>query len=130
MENPQQTHWKVSPPHGALFKRLTDSLSWLTELEVRFAAGAIYSSVEHCDAPKCQPETWVAVQDDLYSWIIDGDGKSEDPKKIKWVTGPAGTGKTAVMGSLSKQCKLGGIVGQIILWDKIMLEQILKGKLL
>ncbi|RXW18852.1 hypothetical protein EST38_g7013 [Candolleomyces aberdarensis] len=90
------------------------SSSWgvgpLKELESRIAAGAIHDSAERCDAPKCHPETRVAVQDDLYGWIIDRDGDSEHPKKIKWVTGPAGTGKTAVMGSLSERCKAAGVL--------------------
>ncbi|RXW23294.1 hypothetical protein EST38_g2574 [Candolleomyces aberdarensis] len=82
----------------------------LEKLEARIAPGAIHDSAERCDAPKCHPETRVAVQDDLYSWIVDDDGELEQPKKIKWVTGPAGTGKTAVMGSLSERCKVGGFL--------------------
>ncbi|KAJ2935758.1 hypothetical protein H1R20_g1336, partial [Candolleomyces eurysporus] len=56
-------------------------------------------------------ETRVAVQDNLYRWIVDGDGEVEQPKKIKWVTGPAGTGKTAVMGSLADRCAANGVLG-------------------
>ncbi|KAJ2928697.1 hypothetical protein H1R20_g8417, partial [Candolleomyces eurysporus] len=82
----------------------------LEKLEARIAAGAIHDSAERCDAPKCHPETRVAVQDDLYGWIVDGDRESDQPKKIKWVTGPAGTGKTAVMGSLSGRCKTDGVL--------------------
>ncbi|KAJ2925946.1 hypothetical protein H1R20_g11139, partial [Candolleomyces eurysporus] len=82
----------------------------LEKLKAQIAAGAIHDSRERCDAPKCHPDTRVAVQDDLYSWITDGDGETDQPKKIKWVTGPAGTGKTAVMGSLSERCKGGGVL--------------------
>ncbi|RXW14390.1 hypothetical protein EST38_g11461, partial [Candolleomyces aberdarensis] len=66
---------------------------------------------ERCDAPKCHPETRVAVQDDLYSWIVDSDREPEHPKKMKWVTGPAGSGKTAVMGSLAGRCAENGVLG-------------------
>ncbi|KAJ2929187.1 hypothetical protein H1R20_g7904, partial [Candolleomyces eurysporus] len=83
----------------------------LNRLETRIAAGAIYDSAERCDAPKCHPDTRIAVQDDLYGWIISGDGESEHPKKMKWVMGPAGAGKTAVMGSLSERCAADGILG-------------------
>ncbi|KAJ2929182.1 hypothetical protein H1R20_g7908, partial [Candolleomyces eurysporus] len=82
----------------------------LKELASRIAAGAIHDSAERCDAPKCQPETRVAVQDDLYSWIVDGDRESEPPKKMKWMTGPAGSGKTAVMGSLAERCAPDGLL--------------------
>ncbi|KAJ2926034.1 hypothetical protein H1R20_g11062, partial [Candolleomyces eurysporus] len=83
----------------------------LSKLEARVAAGAIHDSAERCDAPKCYPETRVAVQANLYRWIVDGDGEVEQPKKIKWVTGPAGTGKTAVMGSLADRCAEDGVLG-------------------
>ncbi|RXW15962.1 hypothetical protein EST38_g9893 [Candolleomyces aberdarensis] len=82
----------------------------LEKLEAQVAVGAIHDSAERCDAPKCHPDTRVAVQDDLYSWILDGDGELDQPKKIKWVTGPAGTGKTAVMGSLSERCESDGVL--------------------
>ncbi|KAJ2929195.1 hypothetical protein H1R20_g7898, partial [Candolleomyces eurysporus] len=81
----------------------------LEKLEGRIAAGATHDSAERCDAPKCHPETRVAVQDDLYGWILDE--KSENPRKMKWVTGPAGCGKTAVMGSLADRCATNGLLG-------------------
>ncbi|KAJ2911749.1 hypothetical protein MD484_g8666, partial [Candolleomyces efflorescens] len=83
----------------------------LEKLEAKIASGAIHDSAERCDAPKCQPETRVAVQDDLYHWIVDGDRTSETPSKIKWVTGPAGCGKTAIMGSLADMCAANGVLG-------------------
>ncbi|KAJ2923028.1 hypothetical protein H1R20_g14066, partial [Candolleomyces eurysporus] len=82
----------------------------LSKLEARVAAGAIHDSAERCDAPKCHPETRVAVQNNLYRWIVDGDGESQ-PKKMVWMTGPAGTGKTAVMGSLADRCAANGVLG-------------------
>ncbi|KAJ2917528.1 hypothetical protein MD484_g2862, partial [Candolleomyces efflorescens] len=83
----------------------------LEKLESHIAAGAIHDSAERCDAPKCQAATRVAVQNDLYNWAVDGDGGSEAPKRIKWVTGPAGCGKTAIMGSLAVRCAAKGVLG-------------------
>ncbi|RXW18212.1 hypothetical protein EST38_g7647 [Candolleomyces aberdarensis] len=81
------------------------------DLVSRIAAGALHDSDERCDAPKCHPETRVAVQGEIYSWIVHGDS---DPArkmvKIKWVTGPAGTGKSAIMGSLADTCKQDGVL--------------------
>ncbi|KAJ2927023.1 hypothetical protein H1R20_g10044, partial [Candolleomyces eurysporus] len=82
----------------------------INDLASRIAAGAIHDSAERCDAPKCHPETRTAVQDDLYSSIVDGDGETERPMKIKWVTGPAGSGKTAIMGSLAERCQTGAVL--------------------
>ncbi|KAJ2929888.1 hypothetical protein H1R20_g7197, partial [Candolleomyces eurysporus] len=92
------------------FVNVNPSADPLEKLQAQIAAGAIHDSKERCDAPKCHPDTRVAVQNDLYSWIVDGDNESDQPRKIKWVTGPAGTGKTAIMGSLSGRCKAGGVL--------------------
>ncbi|RXW14223.1 hypothetical protein EST38_g11631 [Candolleomyces aberdarensis] len=83
----------------------------LSKLEARIATGAFHDSDERCDAPKCHPETRLAVQNNLYRWIVEGDAEMEQPKKTKWMTGPAGTGKTAVMGSLADRCAKDGILG-------------------
>ncbi|KAJ2929486.1 hypothetical protein H1R20_g7609, partial [Candolleomyces eurysporus] len=71
--------------------------------------GALHNSDERCDAPKCHPETRVAVQDEVVSWIYDGD-TDDEPKDIMWVTGPAGSGKTAIMGSVADTCQAKGIL--------------------
>jgi hypothetical protein len=49
------------------------------------------------------------VQDELVGWIENGD-KEEEPKKIIWVTGPAGGGKTAIMGSTAETCQKKGLL--------------------
>ncbi|KAF6742901.1 hypothetical protein DFP72DRAFT_1021571 [Ephemerocybe angulata] len=74
------------------------------DLTQNIAPGAIHDSNERCDAPKCMEETRVAVQEDIMSWIEAG-GQDAQPKKIMWVTGPAGTGKTAVLGTIADTCK-------------------------
>ncbi|RXW12935.1 hypothetical protein EST38_g12918 [Candolleomyces aberdarensis] len=97
--------------HCEIVTVLNPSADPLSKLQAQIAAGAIHDSRERCDAPKCHPKTRVAVQDDLYSWIVNGDGESECPRDIQWVTGPAGTGKTAVMGSLADRCAADGVLG-------------------
>ncbi|KAJ2919708.1 hypothetical protein MD484_g732, partial [Candolleomyces efflorescens] len=87
------------PPASGLSKALKN-------LQSLVVTGAMHDSDERCDAPKCQAETRVAVQSDLFSWITEGDA----PQKIRWVTGPAGTGKTAVMGSLAETCEKEGML--------------------
>ncbi|RXW17201.1 hypothetical protein EST38_g8651 [Candolleomyces aberdarensis] len=80
------------------------SKSSVEKLREHIAAGAFHDSAERCDAPKCHPETRVAVQDEVDSWICDGDS-DDAPKEIMWVTGPAGSGKTAIMGSVADTCQ-------------------------
>jgi hypothetical protein len=76
----------------------------LKDLYDNIAAGALHNSSERYDAPKCHEETRVAVQEDIFSWITDGD-KDAEPKRILWLTGPAGSGKTAIMGSVAETCQ-------------------------
>ncbi|KAF6765827.1 hypothetical protein DFP72DRAFT_1162559 [Ephemerocybe angulata] len=84
-------------------------LAALDFLAKHMACGAIHDSKERCDAPKCMPETRVAVQDEILSWVTDGHTDA-DPKRILWVTGPAGTGKTAILGTIAERCKEKGML--------------------
>ncbi|KAJ2936219.1 hypothetical protein H1R20_g875, partial [Candolleomyces eurysporus] len=84
--------------------------SSIEKLREHIAAGALHNSAERCDAPKCHPETRVAAQDEVVSWICDGDS-DDDRKEIMWVTGPAGSGKTAIMGSVADTCQGKGTLG-------------------
>lgn len=81
----------------------------LNHLANHISPGAINDSEERCDAPKCMPETRVAVQDEILSWITDGH-RDASPKKILWVTGPAGTGKTAILGTIADRYKEKGLL--------------------
>ncbi|RXW16147.1 hypothetical protein EST38_g9708 [Candolleomyces aberdarensis] len=92
-------HYGKRPPKSSIEK-----------LREHIAAGALHNSAERCDAPKCHPETRVAVQEEVVSWICDGDS-DEDREGIMWVTGPAGSGKTAIMGSVADGCQGKGILG-------------------
>ncbi|RXW17732.1 hypothetical protein EST38_g8131 [Candolleomyces aberdarensis] len=81
----------------------------IEKLREHTVAGAMHDSAERCDAPKCHPETRVAVQDEIVSWIVHEDDEDE-PKGILWITGPAGTGKTAIMGSIADTCYKRGLL--------------------
>ncbi|TEB33811.1 hypothetical protein FA13DRAFT_1789635 [Coprinellus micaceus] len=78
-------------------------------LEEHITIGAIHNSDERCDAPTCFPETRVAVQEDILSWITQGD-QDEQPMKMLWLSGPAGSGKTAIAGSVADVCQARGIL--------------------
>ncbi|KAF6755303.1 hypothetical protein DFP72DRAFT_1008733 [Ephemerocybe angulata] len=99
----------INQDSGAGVVEEESHLTALDFLSKQMAAGAIHDSNERCDAPKCMPETRVAVQDEVFSWITDGQ-KGADPKRILWVTGPAGTGKTAIMGTIAERCKAKGML--------------------
>jgi hypothetical protein len=74
-----------------------------TALSKNIASAAIHNSSERGDAPKCHEGTRVAVLENITQWINDS---GEDTQKlILWVSGPAGSGKTAIMGSLADKCQ-------------------------
>ncbi|KAF5341776.1 hypothetical protein D9611_002102 [Ephemerocybe angulata] len=102
-------HGTINQDSGASVLEEESYLAALDFLSKHMASGAIHDSKERCDAPKCMPDTRVAVQDEILSWITDGY-KDTDPKRILWVTGPAGTGKTAILGTIAERCKADGML--------------------
>ncbi|TEB23161.1 hypothetical protein FA13DRAFT_1456565 [Coprinellus micaceus] len=78
-------------------------------LDAHIAHGAAHDSNERCDAPACHEETRVAIQEDIVSWIKRGD-EGEAPRKIMWLSGPAGAGKSAIAGSVATACKEEGLL--------------------
>lgn len=60
----------------------------------------MHNAAERVDAPKCHEETRKAVQANIFGWISSQDGEGQ-PMQMMWLTGPAGAGKTAIIGSVS-----------------------------
>ncbi|KAJ3503785.1 hypothetical protein NMY22_g18128 [Coprinellus aureogranulatus] len=80
----------------------------MERLERHTSKGAAHDSAERGpDAPKCDPETRVAVQQDIISWIQFGR-HDPSPTNILRLSGPAGAGKTAIMGSIADACYANG----------------------
>ncbi|TEB24519.1 hypothetical protein FA13DRAFT_1817844 [Coprinellus micaceus] len=78
-------------------------------LDPHICHGAAHNSAERCGAPQCREETRVAIRQDIISWIQYGDGDDE-PKKVMWLSGPAGGGKTAIAGSVAVACREEGLL--------------------
>ncbi|TEB27820.1 hypothetical protein FA13DRAFT_1816237 [Coprinellus micaceus] len=74
------------------------------------AHGALHDSAERGpDAPKCHPETRIAVQMDIMGWIEHGE-RDDAPRRILWLSGPAGSGKTAIAGTIADECHKKGLL--------------------
>ncbi|KAJ6570462.1 hypothetical protein DFH09DRAFT_917111 [Mycena vulgaris] len=71
------------------------------------ALEALYDSAESFPQPRCHPETRTEMLDDLYNWAI----ADNSVHSIRWLHGPAGAGKSAVMQSLCERLQDSGRLG-------------------
>jgi len=73
----------------------------LKDLANNSATGAVYNSLERqqLDAPKCHPNTRVAVINRIIDWLL---GKIECEALILWLYGAAGAGKSAIAHSVAE----------------------------
>ena len=69
--------------------------------------GAVYNSLERqkLDAPKCHPNTRVAVIQRIINWVIS---EIAFAALILWLYGAAGAGKSAIAHSLAERCSMDG----------------------
>jgi len=78
--------------------------------------GATYNSLERqqLDAPKCHPNTRVAVINRLISWI---KGDIDFDSLILWLYGAAGAGKSAIAHTLAEICEeYGCLLATFFFW--------------
>jgi NACHT domain len=69
-------------------------------LHGRIAPDAFHNSGDRFDAPKCHPNTRLAVIDDLMRWVQD----LTQSKNVLWLYGPAGAGKSAIAQTIAELC--------------------------
>ena len=71
------------------------------KLQNSISEHAFYDSLARFPPPRCYPETRVDVLQKITDWIND-----QDPdKKIFWLNGPAGAGKTAIAQPIAEHCR-------------------------
>ncbi|KAF9035204.1 hypothetical protein BJ165DRAFT_657790 [Panaeolus papilionaceus] len=78
-------------------------------LSQSIAKGARHNSAERYDAPKCHPNTRVAIIEEIMYWV-NSPLDSKQPK-IKWLNGAAGAGKSAIMQTVAATCANEGTLG-------------------
>jgi hypothetical protein len=72
-------------------------------LQKRVATSAFHNSSQRVDPPRCHPNTRVAIQKQIYDWILL-DLLSRQAW-IMWMHGAAGAGKSAIMQSIAELCE-------------------------
>ncbi|KAJ3518346.1 hypothetical protein NMY22_g13727 [Coprinellus aureogranulatus] len=94
--------------NAGVYNNLEVPISYpLGELYDKVAVAAMHNSEDRVDAPKCHPETRKAVQENIFGWISRGKPAGQC-NEILWLTGPAGAGKTAIMGTVADMLEESG----------------------
>jgi hypothetical protein len=65
------------------------------------ALEALYDSADSFPQPRCHPETRMTMLEDIYKWAVQDNSSLP----IRWLHGPAGAGKSAIMQSLCQRLK-------------------------
>ncbi|KAF4621660.1 hypothetical protein D9613_012803 [Agrocybe pediades] len=73
------------------------------------ATAALHDSVHVVDAPKCHPNTRVAIIQCIIDWGVGMDPE-QSGKPILWLTGGAGAGKSAIARSVAERCSDEGLL--------------------
>ncbi|KAJ7642323.1 hypothetical protein DFH06DRAFT_1097587 [Mycena polygramma] len=71
------------------------------------ALEALFDAADRFDQPRCHTETRTELLDELYAWAIHPDSTHS----IRWLHGPAGAGKSAIMQSLCQRLQDAGRLG-------------------
>ncbi|KAJ3523839.1 hypothetical protein NMY22_g11264 [Coprinellus aureogranulatus] len=94
---------------------ISDRLASLV-LQEHVSPGLSHNYVEHSESPRCHPDTRIAVQEELLSWIANGH-QDEAQIQILWITWPPGTGKTVIAGSVADTCEREGLLAASIFFS-------------
>lgn len=79
----------------------------MKRLFLHIAPGAFHGSAERRDPPKCHPHTREAVIRDILKWAHN----PSNFRRLMWIYGPAGAGKSAIMQTIAELCEESGILG-------------------
>ncbi|KAF8991824.1 hypothetical protein BDQ17DRAFT_1432803 [Cyathus striatus] len=92
---------------GRDFNQVDNSNRGHLELKTLVSAacpGAGHESAERADPPKCHPNTRLTVISEIMEWV-----DSEDlTKRIMWLNGAAGVGKSAIAQTIAERCSQEG----------------------
>ena len=75
----------------------------LAHLHNVIAASAMHDSKERFPQPKCHPSTRERILQRILNWV-----ESSSRERILWLSGSAGTGKSAIAQTISERCKQNG----------------------
>ena len=90
-------------------------MAGLKLLTAKMATSALYNSLERFDAPKCDEDTRVALIGELDEWTKD----ILTIRRILFMTGPAGSGKSALQQTIIEKCaKCGSLLAAFFFYSQ------------
>ncbi|KAF5316079.1 hypothetical protein D9619_006140 [Psilocybe cf. subviscida] len=81
----------------------------LNALSAAAAHTAMHDSAARSDAPRCHRNTRAKYRDNLEQWMLGGESDYNE-KRLIWLHGGAGVGKSAIMQSVIEQCAQHAVV--------------------
>ncbi|KAF6756290.1 hypothetical protein DFP72DRAFT_1066654 [Ephemerocybe angulata] len=100
------------PNYGSFTQQSVGDYSGAELLKIlskRVFPSAIHDSHDREDAPKCHPGTNISILEEIMGFVSKPYVDTE-VGKIMWLTGPGGTGKTAILGTIADKCQDEGIL--------------------
>ncbi|KAG6920315.1 hypothetical protein DXG01_005084 [Tephrocybe rancida] len=91
------------PPTQISNMYINEALKALKALLGATSPSAAFNSRERHPPPRCHPGTRQAICDKITAWVDQGPGEG-DARRILWVHGPAGAGKSAVAQTIAENC--------------------------
>ena len=83
--------------------------------------GAFHNSAERYDAPKCHPQTRLAIVEKIMNWIKDITNPQSP--RFMWIYGPAGSGKSAIAQTIAEICEREGITIASFFFSRTIAER-------
>ncbi|KAJ7739161.1 hypothetical protein B0H16DRAFT_1424642 [Mycena metata] len=78
------------------------------------ALEALYDSADSFPQPRCHPKTRTEMLAKLYNWLTE----DASAQPIRWLHGPAGAGKSAIMQTLCRQLQEAGRLGGAFFFER------------
>ncbi|KIM43685.1 hypothetical protein M413DRAFT_443594 [Hebeloma cylindrosporum] len=99
---------------------LDDARKGIELLGLKVAVGAAHNSAERYDPPQCRAHTRVAVLTKIMDWI---EGRHNRRLRFTWLTGPAGTGKSAIAQTIAEACYEAGLLAASFFFSRVVADR-------
>ncbi|KAF8953772.1 hypothetical protein BDZ97DRAFT_1983646 [Flammula alnicola] len=111
---PRHSFPPLQPPITILHEGALMPLEGIDLLKSKVVPGAFHTADENYDAPKCHPNTRVAILDEIMAWLDD----TNDTRRAMWMRGAAGAGKSAIARTIAQMCEKQGRISSTFFFSR------------